>query len=342
MPQVQDNNFNGITVIERGNHPTPTLPVKLDFDYVVGGNYTDPYQVCSVYIFPDTQFGAPDKYVNLSAGSPDYGLVSANSYNFKFNNYKRDTETGVLVGFDGFVSSMLVETDYVNDFTSASGIFRRDNGRFSVVLNPAGMWDPQAAEATFLPGASGVSSISETNAPNLFPNTASGTGGYIDIWTVKSIAASKASIFVNTFKLNTNNTYAVTTPVEVTTTNKLVQRYVELGSKQKLTVHTFLTVDNEPIKQSLRNLMETGALIRNPKLKITKPGDGVQFDSTQVVKDWDGGQPVSFNNHDTISYLWDTGGGFGAAYGKGVFNVQVKFNLLDEVIYSSKFKIIVR
>ena len=339
---TQNNLFNGITVIERGNRPTPTLPAKLDFDYVVGGNYSDPYQLCSVYIFPDTQFGAADKYCDLSAGSPNYGLVSANSYNFKFNNYKRDTDTGILVGFDGFMSSMKVESDYQNDYTSASGIFRRDTGRFSVVLNPAGMWTPAGGD-TFLPGASGVSSISETNTANLFPNTASGTGGYIDIWTLKSVAASRAQIFVNTFKLNTNNTYAVTSPVEVTTTNKLVQRYVELGSTQRLDIHTFLSVDNEPIKQSLLNLMETGALVRNPQVKITKPGDGVQFDSTQLVKDWTADTDnVSFNNHDTISYKWGTGGTFGATYGKGVFNIQVKYNILDETILSPKFKIIVR
>ena len=85
--------FNGYTVINRGNRPSPISPAKLDFYFVKDGSYIDPYQVCSVHVFPDTAFGAPDNYLDLSAGSADYGLVSSLATNMVFHNQKVDEDS---------------------------------------------------------------------------------------------------------------------------------------------------------------------------------------------------------------------------------------------------------
>jgi hypothetical protein len=54
-----------------------------------------------------------------------------------------------------------------------------------------------------------------------FTNSASATGGYIDIWTVVDAEGSKAQIYVNTFNLDTANVFTTSEPIEVTTQNKL-------------------------------------------------------------------------------------------------------------------------
>ena len=157
--------------------------------------------------------------------------------------------------------------------------------------------------------------------------------------------------------MNTANVFATTEPLAVTTNNKLIQRYIDIGSKKSLQIKTELVIDSEPMKASLRNLMEQGALLQNPEIAITKlnetPGmtSRVQITGTETV-----GQPdspftangVRLDSHGTISYIFDTtnitpfytdetlGGP------TGVYEVQVKYNLLDETILSPKFKLIVR
>ena len=102
--------FNGTTVISRGARPSPITPTKLDFYNFVAGAPHDPYQVCSVHVFPDTQFGAPDEYLNLSAGTATYGLVSSISTSMLFHNYSRTNANPPLRdGFEGNVSACATE-----------------------------------------------------------------------------------------------------------------------------------------------------------------------------------------------------------------------------------------
>jgi hypothetical protein len=335
--------FNGYTVINRGNSPSPISPAKLDFFFVKDGSYIDPYQVCSVHIFPDTEFGAPDNYLDLSAGSANYGLVSSTANNMVFHNQKVDPTSvppNQVVGFDGFVSACDVESFYDSSKpNTASGIFRTGPGQFSVLLQTGTeYWS--------------TSATSFNTGPN-YENNASSTGGYIDIWTVVDAFGSAAQIYVNQFALTTANVFATTEPLAVTTYNKLIQRYVDVGSKKNLQIKTELVVDSEPMAASLRNLMEQGALVQNPEISVTKlnetPGmtSRVQITGTGSV----GGftkTGVRLDSHGTISYIFDTtnitpfyedetlGGP------TGVYEVQVKYNLLDETILSPKFKLIVR
>jgi hypothetical protein len=164
---------------------------------------------------------------------------------------------------------------------------------------------------------------------------------------------SKAQIYVNTFNLDTANVFTTSEPIEVTTQNKLVNRYIDVGSKEKLRMKTHLVIDNEPIRESLRNLMETGSLLQSPEIKITKLNETPNLTS-RVVVTGSGGTPgfissgVEVDSHGTISYLWDTNAiaaisaedNLGST--TGVYEVQAKFTILDSTIYSPKFKLIVR
>lgn len=335
--------FNGVTVISRGNRPSPIIPAKLDFHNYIAGAPTDPFQVCSVHVFPNTQFGSADGYINRTPGDPNFGLVSSTATNMLFHNYERDA-IGNRIGFDASIAGMALESSYTGDLRyTASSIFRESPGHFSVILQPSGAYYANSA-----PSEDWV---------NRYNNTASSTGGYIDIWTIVQTEGSRAQIFVNTLSMQTANVFGVTEPLQVTTSNKLIQRYVELGSKKRLQIQTEIVVDSEPITQDLRNLIETGSLISNPEISITKLNESPVLTSRVNITGQDvdnvptGGfqsDGVSLNTDGTVSYVWDTtnvqpfyssdvlGGGM------GVYEVTVRYDVVGETIISPRFKLIVR
>lgn len=328
--------FNGVTVIERGNRPSPIVPAKLDFYFVKAGAQVDPFQVCSVTIFPDTAFGSADPYINLNPGATadNYGLVSATNQRMIFQNYKRDA-AGNKTGFNANVSACPGPTGYAGDLKyAASSIFKVENGHFSVILQPGQFYYGASAPA---------------NNWNLLTQNASGTGKYLDIWTVVDVVGSRAQTYVNTFSLGTANVFATTEPLLVTTNNKLIQRYIEVGSKKRVQVKTELVVDNEPIKQDLRNLMETGSLLQAPQMRIVKLNESPELTTRVMIKDFaDTAGHVDLDTHGTMSYLWDTASivpkysddVLGGA--RGVYEITVKYDLVEETILSPKFKLIVR
>jgi len=331
--------FNDITVINRANRPSPISPCKLDFIWIKDGSYQNPFQVCSVHIFPNTTFGSPNPYVNLTPGGANYGLVSSTATDYIFRNYSRNAE-GVRNGFDASMDTMAVEADYVGG-NSASAIFKTSPGNFSVILQPEAEYFPTSvldAGANWLP-VSG--------------NSASATGDYLDIWTLVDVEGSRAQIYVNSFKLNSASIVAITEPLLVTPTNKLIQRYVEVGSKEKLRVKTELVVDNEPISNDLRNLLETGSLLSNPEMRIVKLNESPELTSRVMIYDFgDTSGSIQLDSQNLISYLWDTTNitpkfnepGTADILGgsRGVYEITVRYNILTERFYSTKFKLIVR
>ena len=330
--------FNGVTVISRGNRPSPILPAKLDFHNYIAGAPADPFQVCSVHVFPNTQFGSADGYINRTPGDADFGLVSSTATNMLFHNYKRDN-LGNRIGFDANMSAMAAESGYAGDLRlAASSIFKESPGHFSVIMQPSGAYFPTSASPTWNPR---------------YTNNASAVGSYIDIWTVVQVEGSRAQIYVNTLTMQTANTFAVTEPLEVTTTNKLIQRYIELGSKKRLQIKTEIVVDNEPLKQSIRNLIETGSLLSNPEISIVKLNESPVLTARVQITGVGGvggfqSEGVQLDSQGTISYVWDTtnitpfyedenlGGG------TGVYEITVRYDVVGETIISSRFKVIVR
>ena len=336
--------FNGYTVIDRDNRPSPIAPAKLDFFFVKSGSYIDPFQVCSVHVFPDTQFGSADAYLDLTSGSENYGLVDSGSTDMVFHNQKVSTGSippNQILGFDANVSAMRDESYYNASLPmTASGIFKTGPGAFSVILQPGThYWSPSATDFTV--------------QPPVAENSASGTGSYLDLWTIVDVEGSRAQIYANVFQLTTANVFGSTGPLAVTANNHLIQRYVNVGSKKSLQIKTELVVDNDTITADLRNLMETGALVQNPEISITKINETPGITS-RVQVTGNGGvggfitSGVKLNAHGTMSFLWDTAN-ITTFYGDenlggptGVYEVQVRYNLLDETILSPRFKLIVR
>lgn len=324
--------FNDITVINRANRPSPISPCKIDFIWIKDGSYQNPFQVCSVHIFPNVQFGSANPYVDLTPGGPNYGLVSSTATNYIFRNYSRNPE-GIRNGFDASMEGMAEEVDYVGG-NSASAIFKTGDGNFTVILQPEAEYFPISVGADWLP---------------VYGNSASATGDYIDIWTLVDVEGSRAQIYANSFKLNSASVVAITEPLLVTPTNKLIQRYIEVGSKEKLRVKTELVVDNEPISDSLRNLLETGALLSNPQMRIVKLNESPELTSRVMIQDFaDTEATIQIDSQNLISYLWDTttiapkDGNDVLGGSRGVYEITVKYDILTESFYSTKFKLIVR
>ena len=333
--------FNGHTVIQRDNRPSPISPAKLDFFLVKDGSYIDPFQVCSVHVFPDTQFGSADSYLDLVPGSPTYGLVGTTGYEkMVFHNQLTDPITAQVIGFDANISGMAQENTYnsANPMT-ASGVFRTSPGVFSVILQTGTkFWPTSSTVFTELPSDS---------------NSASGTGGYLDLWTIVDAKDSRAQVYANVFGLTTANVFGSTGPLAVTTNNRLIQRYIDVGSKKSLQIKTELVVSNNTIKASLRNLMETGALLQSPEISITKLNESPALTSRVQITGVGGiggfiSDGVRLDSNGTISFLWDTAS-IVAFYEDenlggttGVYEIQVKYQLLDETILSPRFKLIVR
>jgi len=114
-----------------------------------------------------------------------------------------------------------------------------------------------------------------------------------------------------------------------------------------------IVVDNESIKQNLRNLMETGSLLSNPKISITKLNESPILDArVQVTGESGAGgfqsEGVSLDSQGTISYVWDTNNispfytGEKLGSEMGVYEVAVQYDVAEETIVSPRFKLIAR
>jgi hypothetical protein len=319
--------FNNYPVVKRCDNPSPISPTLLEFFFLNDGAYQNPYQVCSVHIFKDTTKGVGNKYLDLSAGSDTYGQVSSTDYSYRFSNW--------TTGPDGVaywdVSSQKSPIDYIPYLPdSASGIFKVSDGYFAVILQP---------------GASGVDKAGE----ELIANSASAVGEYLDIWTIMDVIGSFTRTYVNTFSLTSKGVIATTSPVEITPSNKLVNRYINIGSREPLKVKTNFTLENSSVPEAIRNMFQQGSVLNNAMMKIVKINETPELASRVVVQDFSdtsGGVSVDCNNN--ISFLWDTANIQPASLEDnlggttGVYEVQVRYNLLETLHYSPKFKLIVQ
>ena len=95
--------------------------------------------------------------------------------------------------------------------------------------------------------------------------------------------------------------------------------------------------------------METGSLLQSPKMRIVKLNESPELTSRVMIQDFDDtAANVDLDPQGTISYIWDTASIvpkysddiLGGA--RGVYEITVKYDLIEETILSPKFKLIVR
>ena len=290
------------TVTARFNRPSPTDRTLLEFMYLKNGTFADPTSVKSVHIFKDTNQGSADNWLNLSADSTEYGLVAASS------------NASALIVFSGTTQD---EADY--NATPSGVVFKRSTGKYAVVLEDVIPW---------FDASTGAATTYYTSSTDLT------AGKYWDIWTIVDNATS--STYVHSFEFFNDNIISLTEPLMVTTSQKLVQKYLNKNSKVDLHITSTHTVNNTNITPEVKNIFNS-TILDNAAIRIIKLKDdmttGVPYEETLA---WTS-TGVSVNSDDTIIYNWDTAG-----KDVGTYELQVSSSFLDQNIMSDKFNLVVR
>ena len=294
--------FNNIPVTLRFNRPSPTGKTLLEFQYLKGGVYTDPYEIVSVHIFQDINLGDSSNWLNLTANHSEYGLVAS------------ALETSAVCIFSGTTQA---ESNYPTGTPTTNLKYKRETGKFAVALQEGIIWvDPKdGANRTF------------TNAP---------AAKYWDIWTVRDIADGALTTYVHQFELFFDSIISLTEPLMVTTTQRLVQKYINKNSKTDLHITSQHTVNNSNITPEVKNIFNN-TILNNAAIRIIKLKDDTSTGTPyEEVVAWTS-TGVTVNSDDTIIYGWDT-----IARDVGTYELQVSSTFLDQNVMSDKFNLVVR
>ena len=289
--------FNSSSVTLRFNRPSPTGKTLLEFHYLKGGAYQDPYEVSSVHIFKDTNAGDSSNWLDSSATSDRYGLILSS------------LEVSAVALF----KVQAAESAYV---AGSNKIFKSSTGKFGVVLEEGMGWtDVNASSRTF------------TNAP---------AAKYWDVWTVRDISGGSFSTYIHSFELFEDSIISLTEPLMVTTSQRLVQKYINKNSKTDLHITSQHTVTNSNVTSEVKNIFNN-TILNNAAIRIIKLKDdtstGAPYDE---VLSWTS-TGVTVNSEDTIIYNWDT-----ATQAVGTYELQVSSTFLNQNVMSDKFNLVVR
>ena len=301
--------INGTNVVERNNRPAVLQKVGLRILGINDGAYQDFYQISAVTIHNAANNLWPSSILTSSQ------LVSA-------------TPLMLFGNSSLFVSNVAFNTSNYTPGTNASGIFRLNTGQYAVVLD-------------------GTVSLSGVWQNSALANTASSTGDYIDVWTVKQTQNSDWKTIFNSFTLYDDTFFVITEPLMLRTFHLLTPKNgVKLGSKIDLKMSTEITVENKSIDNSIKNLFKDSA-ITSAMISITKINDAEPNLPARVVVSAfsDTSALVDVTGDNTMILSWDTSqlathaqtlaGNLGSL--TGVYQIQAKYGLLNELIYSQYF-----
>ena len=303
--------FNTFTVVKRWNRPSVLLKTLLENYFTNNGSYFKPYSVSTVYILPDTTTtnGSPSIYINRTVsdmGTPAYGLLNASSV------------SSVVATFGG--SSTLVDmnpSSYSGAGTSsASGIYSgttsADPGHYQTVLE-------------------GVS----------FANF-SAVGKYFDVWLVKDFSSVDASsgwqLYWNKFEVFSDRIVTFTEPFQVTTHNKLSQKYLQLSSIPTLRITTDVFLANRDMTRDQKDIWRQ-QVIDNAQIRIRRRNPRTSGLITDIIPSGGGWESsgVGVTSENTITYNWNT-----SALETGDYIVQCKYILLEQTFISEEFSLVLR
>lgn len=303
--------LNGVGLSDRFNRPSVLSKVALQTVFLQDGELVDPYQISAVTIYnkdynlsPSTLIASSDNL--LSSGTSGYVLMNfANSSPLTSN-------------------SSFNASNYTPG-TTASGIFKVSTGRYVVVLD----------------GTVNLSgSINLWGVTSAIANTASATGRYLDIWTVRMTAGSDLQLVINDFQLRKGGFTTVTEPILFKTNTRLLNSKVTLGSKVDLKIATDVHIENRNISEEVKNLFRD-TVITSGMLEIQKMNEESNLPARVTVSSYsDTSATVEIGADNVMTLLWDTSqlathaqtvaGNLGSL--QGVYSVKAKFNILTETI----------
>lgn len=294
---------NNTDVVNRHNRPGTLQRVLLRTLFTNNGVFFDPVTVSSVTVFAKAQNTSPSSLIGSDGLLSDSAASSA---------LMRFSPSG----------SVEDESLYVPGQDNVSSIFKLGTGDYAVILD-------------------GVDSISGvTRGGSAIPNTASGAKAYLDIWTVQLVAGSDFQTFINDFTLHSDSFTILTERLLLTTTNRLRNKQIVLGSTEDIKISTEVTIDNKTLDLATKNIFrETIVTSAMVEIKKINDSDNNLPAWTTVSAFGDTSSTVEVTEGNTILWTFDTnvltsGLITDLGSGRGTYAVQVRYTLLAETIYS--------
>jgi hypothetical protein len=294
--------LNGVQVVERFTRPGTLNKVLLRASFLNNGDYIDPV-VSSVTLFLKGQHLSPSSV--LEASSQLISDTAASTAKFRW------------VG----ANPSLLESAYSDNALDASSVYKTGTGQYAVVLD----------------GAQTVSST--TRDGTVITNTASGTGEYIDVWTVSLDGGTSYQVFINNVELFKDNIVSLTEPLLIKTKTRLIPNIIRLGSKVDLKVGMEVTIMNKDLDQNVKNLL-SHTVIENPQFVIKKQNEDSNLPSRVEVSGYsDTSADIRLTSDNTMIFSLDTavltnGSIVDLGSGSGAYTLEAKYTVMGETIIS--------
>ena len=336
--------LNGHTITRRHNRPSSNDAVLLELYNSTNGKLADPYEVCSVHIFPDVYNGDSSYWIDQDETSETYGLVDEEKAHTQatmiltssaFEYTDPDSAGGINPAdpdAEGFKEGLYDPAKP----QSASGIFKIGEGHLGVVLLKgapiAGAWDCGDCEFPDEP---------DITWPGLWTtNNTDQVRKYFDIWTVRTGSGAELTTYIHSFEMTTGGSVSFTEPLLVDTKHSLVQKYVNMNSIVKLQINTEHNVTNSNIPEEVKNLFKA-SVITDCAMRIIRLADSAtESIPFEIVKDWEDTRPeIGIDSDDTVTYLWDT---TEQGVKPGTYQIQIVSTVFDQKIRSDPATLILR
>lgn len=292
--------LNGIPVVERFTRPGTLNKVLLRASFLNNGEYIDP-TVSSVSLFLQGQHLSPSSV--LEASSQLISDTAASTVKFRW------------------VGPALNASDYLGLSSDASSVYKTGTGQYAVVLDGSQTVSTSARDGTVI------------------TNTASGTGKYIDVWTVSLDGGTSYQVFINNVELFKDNIVSLTEPLLIKTKTRLVPNIIRLGSTVDLKVGMEVTIMNKDLDQNVKNLL-SHTVIEDPQFIIKKQNEDSNLPSRVVVKSYtDTSSDIRLTSDNTMIYSLDTSVLTDASItdlgsGSGAYSLEAKYTVMGETIIS--------
>ena len=332
--------INTTEVVDRHNRPAVNSRVMLRTFFINDGEFTDPYQISSVHVFQRSQNLSPSTVLNTnglvaSASFVDAAMVFGVSGNGVVGSDLSLAETAYS-GTAGISTILPAPPGHVNQVQSCSalsGIYRLGKGEFACVLD----------------GLIGSSLSGVDDNGTVLMNTATAARRYTDIWTVKLVEGSDFKTFINYFETFDDSFISITEPLLLRTKNSLYNRQVILGSKTDLKIGTEITVENEYIDESVKNIFKD-SVVTSATVVIKKLNEDSSLPSRVITVS---STDVNITSDNTIIYTLDTDTALVSGDGvtlnqddlgsrRGTYAIQVTYSVLAEKIVSPMMYFVIK
>lgn len=313
--------INDNAVVTRQERPSVLARTALVMYFINDGQYQDPEAISGVSVYAANQNYNPSSVVGV--------------------NGQINVSTTVLQHFSNsaaLTSDTAFEPSNFSIDASSHGIYKIADGKYACVLMPNGTQP------------SGSFNLSASYGDNEIVNRVSGTGDYIDVWTVLRVAGGTLDTYINEFTLRDDRFFGVTEPLLIKVDTKLTNTNIVLGSKVDLKFTNQFTVENSNIDSDISNLFKY-SLIENSQLLIYKANDDRNLPARVDVSSYaQTSGSIDITGENTVIFNFDTGilsthpetllGNLGSL--TGIYKARLKFDVLSETYITDDLAFVIR